>query len=52
MEEMFKGLSEAKEIPSGTEGGVSFEGKIKVEVGDVLEAYTEESKARALVFKK
>ena len=44
--------SEAKEIPSGTEGGITFEGKIKVEVGDVLEAYTEESKARALVFKK
>lgn len=44
--------SESKEIPSGTEGGITFEGKIRVEVGDVLEAYTEESKARALVFKK
>lgn len=43
--------SEVKEIPSGSEGGITFDGKIKVEVGDVLEAYTEESKARALVFK-
>lgn len=43
--------SESKEIPGGSEGGITFEGKVKIEVGDVLEAYTEESKARALVFK-
>lgn len=43
--------SESKEIPSGSEGGITFEGKVKIEEGDVLEAYTEESKARALVFK-
>ncbi len=43
--------SESKEIPSGSEGGITFEGKVKIEVDDVLEAYTEESKARALVFK-
>lgn len=43
--------SEVKEIPSGSEGGITFEGKIKVEEGDVLEAYSEESKARELVFK-
>ncbi len=44
--------AESKEIPSGSEGGITFDGKIKIEVGDVLEAYTEESKARALIFKK
>ena len=43
--------AEAKELQGGSEGGITFEGKIKVEVGDVLEAYSEESKARALVFK-
>lgn len=40
---------EVKEIPQGTEGGVQFEGKVKVEEGDVLEAYKEETKAKKLV---
>lgn len=46
------GKQEVKEIPSGSEGGLRFEGKIKVEEGDVLEFYTEESKARKIVFGK
>jgi translation initiation factor IF-2 len=40
---------EVKSIPQGTEGGVQFEGKMKVEEGDVLEAYKEETKAKKLV---
>ncbi len=40
---------EVNEIPQGTEGGVQFEGKVKVEEGDVLEAYKEETKAKKLV---
>ncbi len=44
------GKQEVKEIPSGSEGGLRFEGKTKIEVGDVLEFYTEESKARKIVF--
>jgi len=46
------GQSETKEAPSGTECGVRFEGKVKIEEGDVLEVYTEESKAREIEFKK
>lgn len=42
------GQQEKKELPSGTEGGVRFEGKIKLEKGDILEAYTEESKRKIL----
>lgn len=46
------GKQDVKEISSGSEGGLRFEGKTKVEVGDVLEFYTEESKARKIVFGK
>ncbi|MEK7623875.1 MAG: translation initiation factor IF-2, partial [Patescibacteria group bacterium] len=45
------GKQEAKEIPSGSECGVQFDGKIKIETGDVLEIYTEESKVRKIIFK-
>lgn len=44
------GRQDAKEVPSGSEGGLRFEGKEKIEVGDLLEFYTEESKARKIVF--
>ncbi len=40
------------EIPSGTECGVQYEGKTKVEEDDILEAYKEESKSRKLVLDK
>ncbi|MCB9798981.1 translation initiation factor IF-2 [Candidatus Nomurabacteria bacterium] len=43
------GQSKAKEIPQGTEGGMQVEGKTKIEIGDILEAYTEQSKAQKLV---
>lgn len=43
------GKQAVNEIPQGTEGGVQFEGKIKVEEGDVFEAYKEETKAKKLV---
>jgi len=37
-----------KEVPSGTECGMRYEGRAKIEKGDILEAYMEESKARTL----
>lgn len=45
------GKQEMKEVPSGTECGVQFDGKVKIEEGDVLGVYTEESKTRKIVFK-
>ncbi|MFA7244684.1 MAG: translation initiation factor IF-2 [Candidatus Magasanikbacteria bacterium] len=44
------GQSIAKEVHEGMECGVRFEGKIKIEVDDVLEFYTEETKAREIQF--
>jgi translation initiation factor IF-2 len=43
------GKQEVKEIPEGTEGGVQFDGKLRLEVGDVLEAYREDKKEKKLV---
>lgn len=37
------------EVPEGTECGVQYEGKLRVEVGDVLEAFKEEKKEKKLV---
>jgi translation initiation factor IF-2 len=45
------GKQEVKEVPSGSECGIQFDGKIKVEDGDVLEIYTEELKTRKIIFK-
>lgn len=45
------GNSKEKEVNSGTECGLRFEGKIKIQEGDVLESYTEESKVRKIEFK-
>ncbi|MEK7473630.1 MAG: translation initiation factor IF-2 [Patescibacteria group bacterium] len=42
------GKSPVKELAGGTEGGVSYVGKIKLHVGDRLDAYTEELKVRKL----
>lgn len=44
------GKQEVKEVPSGSECGLQFEGKIKLEEGDVLEIYSEEQKTRKIVF--
>jgi len=45
------GQGAVKEAGTGTECGVKFEGSVKIEEGDVLEFYTEETKAREIVFK-
>jgi hypothetical protein len=37
-----------KELASGTEGGLSYTGKIKLQVEDRLDAYTEESKVHKI----
>ncbi len=42
------GKSPVKELSAGQEGGVSYKGKVKLMIGDRLDAYTEESKARKL----
>lgn len=52
IEKMQIGQSEEKEVPSGTECGVTFIGKTKIESGDTLEAYVEERKVRKLVLEK
>ncbi len=39
----------ANEVPEGTECGLQYEGKLKVEIGDVLEAFKEEKKVKKLV---
>jgi translation initiation factor IF-2 len=43
------GRSEIKEAHAGQECGLLFKGKVKLEVGDVLEGYLEEKKVRDLV---
>ncbi len=45
------GRSDVKEVFGGQECGLQFKGRVKLEVGDLLEAYTEEKKARDLVIK-
>ncbi len=44
------GPQDMKEVATGTECGMRFEGKTKIEIGDVLEVYKEESKARKIIF--
>lgn len=48
IESLQSGKSNVKEVHAGQECGLSFLGKFKLEEGDVLEAYTEESKARKI----
>jgi translation initiation factor IF-2 len=43
------GKQEAKEVPAGSECGVEYNGKLKLEEGDILEAYKEEKKEKKLV---
>ena len=42
------GQQDEKSVPSGTECGVTFEGKTKIEIGDILEVYTEEKVVKKL----
>ncbi len=46
------GSASVKEVIKGTECGLKFEGGTRIEVGDVLELYSEETKAREIVFEK
>lgn len=46
IESLQSGKSATKEVSAGTECGLSYKGKIKLQPGDRLDAYTEESKAR------
>ncbi len=43
------GKSAVKDVLAGQDCGLSFVGKTKIEIGDILEAYTEELHARTLV---
>lgn len=43
------GKAEAKEVRGGQECGMQYKGRTKLEVGDILEAYTEERNVRSLV---
>ncbi len=45
-----QGKQSVKEVPSGTECGLRYEGKVVIEKGDTIEFYTEEKKDRALTF--
>ncbi len=48
IETLQSGKSSAKELGAGQEGGVLYKGRIKLMVGDRLDAYTEELKARKI----
>ncbi|MFA6429777.1 MAG: translation initiation factor IF-2 [Patescibacteria group bacterium] len=48
LESMQSGKSPAKEVNAGQECGLSYRGKIKLMVGDRLDAYSEESKTRKI----
>jgi translation initiation factor IF-2 len=43
------GKQSMNELPEGNEGGVQYDGKVKIEEGDVLQAYKEEKKEKKLV---
>lgn len=48
VESLQSGKSPVKEVSGGQECGLSYKGKLKVEVGDLFEAYIEEMKAHKL----
>jgi translation initiation factor IF-2 len=43
------GKQSVNEAPEGTECGIQYDGKLKVEIGDVIEAFREEKKEKKLV---
>lgn len=47
-ESLQSGKSPVKEASAGQECGVTFKGKLKLEMGDILEFYTEESKVQKI----
>jgi translation initiation factor IF-2 len=48
VESLQAGKSPVKEASAGQECGITFKGKLKLEVGDILEFYIEESKVQKL----
>ncbi len=48
IESLQSGKSPVKEVSAGQECGLSFRGKIKLEINDRFEAYTEESKVKKI----
>lgn len=48
LESLQSGKSPVKEIGAGQEGGLSYKGKVKLQAGDRLDAYSEESKTRKI----
>ncbi|MBP7005736.1 translation initiation factor IF-2 [Patescibacteria group bacterium] len=48
LETLQSGKTTVKELSAGTEGGTLYKGKIKLQAGDRLEAYTEEMKAHKI----
>lgn len=46
------GQQSVKEVQEGTECGLQYDGKLKLEVGDILEGYSEEKKIKKLVIDK
>ena len=48
LETLQAGKTTVKELAAGQEGGVLYKGRIKLMAGDVLDAYTEELKARKI----
>jgi translation initiation factor IF-2 len=48
VESIQSGKSPVKEASAGQECGVNFRGKVKLETGDVLDCYTEESKVQKI----
>lgn len=48
VESLQSGKSPVKEASAGQECGITFRGKIKLEMGDILEFYTEESKVQKI----
>jgi translation initiation factor IF-2 len=43
------GKQSVNELPEGNEGGVQYDGKVKIEEGDIIQAYKEEKKEKKLV---
>ena len=46
------GQEDMAEVQTGTECGLRYEGRDKIEEGDMLEIYREETKVKKLVFEK
>ncbi len=43
------GKQSVNELPEGNEGGVQYDGKVKIEEGDIIQCYKEEKKEKKLI---